>query len=322
MVIVWRVVESCNLSCPFCAYDKRLVTTRNTANPAQVARFLDVLGSWRQQSGRPVLISWLGGEPLLWKPLDDLTRQARRGELEVSTTTNGTTLGSPRVRSHLLEHYKEVTISVDGFSDFHDQMRGWPGAFTKLRRGTKLLARESTRAGSRLRLRANVVLMRGNIDRFPDLCRELASWGISEISFNQLGGRDRPEFFPANRLTLDDVSSLREMLPVLRQQLNPLATRILGGAAYLDRIQDATLDVPLPVADCRVADDFLFIDEFGRIAPCSFTSGHFGVNVDDIGSASDLEMIAARINAHQQRTPSAECANCRSTQQFSKFVAA
>ena len=321
MIIVWRVLETCNLSCSFCAYDKRLSIPRNVADPERISSFIDLLGRWRKHSGQDVLVSWLGGEPLLWNPLDDLTRLARANGLEISTTTNGTSLGSPKVRRHLMECYKEVTFSVDGFSDFHDQMRGWPGAFSKLRKGVRLLADECSRTGSRLRLRANVVLMRGNIARFPDLCRELASWGISEISFNQLGGRDRPEFFPDNRLMPGDVEALRVLLPPLRNELAARATKLLGGGAYLDRIRDSALEIELPINDCRVAEQFLFIDERGCMAPCSFAVGHFGVHVGDMQDVADFDALAGRLNAHQRHNPSVECSNCRSTQQFSKFDA-
>ena len=321
MVIVWRVLETCNLSCPFCAYDKRLAIPRNVADPEHIARFIELLGRWRRHSGQDVLVSWLGGEPLLWKPLDELTRLARANGIEISTTTNGTSLGSQKVRHHLMECYKEVTFSVDGFSDFHDQMRGWPGAFSKLSRGVRLLAEECRLTGAQLRLRANVVLMRGNIVRFPDLCRELASWGISEISFNQLGGRDRPEFFPDNRLMPNDVETLKELLPPLRLELAAQSANLLGGGAYLDRIRDSALEIELPISDCRVANQFIFIDEHGSIAPCSFAAGHFGVRVGDMRDVADLDELAGRLNAHQRHKPSAECSNCRSTQQFSKFDA-
>ena len=48
-------------------------------------------------------------------------------------------------------------------------------------------------------------MMRRTICDFPWLCRELASWGIREITCNQLGGADRPEFFPTNRLLPEQI---------------------------------------------------------------------------------------------------------------------
>lgn len=32
MIIVWRVLNDCNLACPFCAYDRRLAIRRARAD--------------------------------------------------------------------------------------------------------------------------------------------------------------------------------------------------------------------------------------------------------------------------------------------------
>ena len=112
-----------------------------------------------------------------------------------------------------------MTVSVDGLRDFHDAVRGWRGGWEKLRAGVRALVAARAHAGAPLKLRANVVLMRDNLAQFAALCDALAGWGIDEITFNQLGGRDRPEFFPAHRLTAADVAALRDALPALRASL-------------------------------------------------------------------------------------------------------
>src|SRR5258708_23196571 len=191
MIVVWGVVDSCNLSCPFCTFDQRLEFPRSSADPKDILAFAAVLADHQARTGDRVLLSWLGGEPLRWKPLEQLTHAVRALGLEVSATTNGSTLGSPNVRRHVGDTYKELTVSVDGFSSFHDPMRGWPGGFEKLRLSVPALVREARTLGSDLKLRDNAVLMRQNVADFAALCAELAEWGITEITYNQLGGRDR-----------------------------------------------------------------------------------------------------------------------------------
>jgi MoaA/NifB/PqqE/SkfB family radical SAM enzyme len=117
VIVVWRVTERCNLACGFCAYDRRLARPRADAEPGAVLAFGGRTAAYQRRTGDQVLVSWLGGEPLLWRPLAGLTA-ALTGELglRVSVTTNGTALASPAVRAHLLEHYSEVTVSVDGFA--------------------------------------------------------------------------------------------------------------------------------------------------------------------------------------------------------------
>src|SRR5262245_7048223 len=110
MIVVWRVTQRCNLSCPFCGYDRRLAHSRHDADADLIRAFAGRLAEHQQATGDTVLVSWLGGEPLLWPPLTNLTVHCtERLGLRVSTTTNGTTLASPDVRRHLLEHYSELT---------------------------------------------------------------------------------------------------------------------------------------------------------------------------------------------------------------------
>ena len=319
MIILWRVSNVCNLACPFCANDKRLRLPRKEADPAQVARFIDLLGTWREASGRPVLLSWLGGEPLLWAPRAALDARAVSQGIDLSLTTNGTRLGSPQVRAELVRHYCEVTVSIDGMADFHDAMRGWSGAFDKLSRTVPALVAERDAAGAPRTNRADVVLMRNNVAGFAALCRTLADWGVEEISFNQLGGRDRPEFYPDHRLRPGDVARLVEEVPELRAELAEAGTTLAGGAAYLARFADTVTGRPLPISDCRVAETFLFIDEIGRMAPCSFAPDHFAVSVDELRTVADFDALPQRLRLHQRAHPPRDCSDCPSTQQFAKF---
>jgi molybdenum cofactor biosynthesis enzyme MoaA len=95
------VVDSCNLCCPFCAFDKRLTFGRSAANPSDILRLAQALAAYQARTKDRVMLSWLGGEPLSWKPLRDLTLSVRALDLSVSATTNGTALGNARLRRRL-----------------------------------------------------------------------------------------------------------------------------------------------------------------------------------------------------------------------------
>jgi radical SAM protein with 4Fe4S-binding SPASM domain len=319
MIVVWRVVDSCNLSCPFCAFDKRLAFQRNNADPREIVRIARLLADYQTQTSDRVLLSWLGGEPLLWAPLEQLTHTARSLGLEISTTTNGTTLGSSRIRQHLCESYSELTISIDGFADFHDPMRGWAGGFNKLCTWIPTLVSQIREQRSSLKLRANVVLMRQNAGDFPALCIELARWGIEEITFNQLGGRDRPEFYPDHRLRTEDVDTLAAALPALRHKLLEAGTSLIGGENYLKRIYASARDERNPIDDCGPGEGFLFIDERGRISPCSFTSDDYDIDIRGVNTSADVKALSGRFRAMQRSKRSAQCDDCLSTQVCDKF---
>lgn len=319
MIVLWRVSERCNLGCGFCAYDRRRPGPRHEVDAATALRLGRLFGEYRQATGQRVLWSWLGGEPLLWPPLWQLSRMLHEAGLAISATTNGSTLQQSAVRRQLLQHFAELTVSIDGPAEFHDTMRGWPGGWQRLRESILALVAERDDGGAPLKLRVNTVLMRQNVASFAELCETLTSWGVDEISFNPLGGRDRPEFFPTHRLRPQDVTSLREQLPSLRTRLRRHGTRLAGSAHYLDRIAANAQGHAIAVDDCAPGEAFLFIDERGRIAPCSFTVDDYGQHVDELRSVDDLYTLLPHWRAARQQRIAPACADCRANHVFAKF---
>lgn len=321
MIIVWRVTERCNLSCSFCAYDQRLPGVRREVDPLTVRAFAEVLCEYERATGDQVLVSWIGGEPLLWKPVYTLSHWlAETYGIRTSATTNGTTLHLPEVQQHIVARFAELTVSVDGFADFHNDVRGWSGGWQRLKEAVLALVQVRDDAASPLKLRANIVLMHDNLPIFSALCEELADWGFDEITFNQLGGRDRPEFFPDHRLQLQDAKALSSCVPPLQQKLALRGVRLCAGDQYLQRIIASSENRRLPVHDCGPGQRFLFIDERNRVAPCNFTSDDFGIALEDIRNADDLLNLPSRFLAARLRTPHSACLDCPSTQVFAKFA--
>ena len=323
MIVVWRVTQHCNLSCPFCGYDRRLERSRADADVETIASFGAVLADYQGATGDRVLVSWMGGEPLLWTPLRQLTEHfTRRLRLRISTTTNGTPLGSAVVRDHIVEHYSEITVSVDGIDAVHDALRGWRGGFEHLRRVIPALVAERRARGHGPHVRVNVVLMRETIGDFEALCHELADWGIDEVTFNQLGGEDRPEFLPAHRLLPSHVEWLSANLPRMREDLAQRGVKLSGGAAYMRRLHATATRQRMPVADCGPGERFLFIDELGRVSPCSFTTGEYCIPVQEVATWEALQQLPRRFSMMRAASRAAPCDDCHSTQVFEKFHAA
>ena len=323
MIVAWRINEQCNLACPFCAYDKTLDRSRRSADVAEVERFAGLLVEYGQFVGDSVLISWIGGEPLLWPPLFSLGQRLRqRGELRLSLTTNGATLNRPAVLREILDGLDELTVSVDGPQGVHDALRRSSGNWRRIATAISALA-ERRQSGSALlkTLRANVVLMRDNLPQFAECCRQLAGLGIDEITFNALGGRDRPEYFAAHRLRSEDVAALASLLLPLRAELARQGVRLCGGDTYLGRLNDAANDRQMIACDCLPGYDFLFVDEAGFVAPCHFTNREFGIPSASIQLVAAIKALPEAFGQlSRQRTP-AVCAACPSTHVFSKFAA-
>ena len=322
MIVVWRVNTHCNLNCGFCAHARTLPIARTAANPATILEFAATLAAYRRETGQRVLVSWLGGEPLLLPFLPELSSVlVSEHELEVSATTNGTPLGSRDVRSEIIRHFSELTISVDGPAKFHNQVREWPRGFERLTSHVRSLVAARRAAGARLLIRVNTVLMRDNIELFPALCEQLCDWGVDEITFNAVGGNDRPEFYRQHRLHPQQVEWLEGELPLLRQSLSAVSVRLVGSPAYLARLHASAAGERLAVADCRAGEQFLFITESGTVSPCSFTTSEYGVPVTELDSVAALVNLPKRFRELRNVAPSAWCGDCPSTQLFGKFAA-
>jgi hypothetical protein len=163
--------------------------------------------------------------------------------------------------------------------------------------------------------------MRQTISDFEQLCVELASWGIEEITFNQLGGRDRPEFFPAHRLLSENTAWLADEIPRLRARLAGIGVHLNGSYNYLIRILASSRDENIPVANCHPGQQFLFISEDAIASPCNFTTRGYGVSLEELDCADALCELPKRFARSRMETRLAPCEDCHSTQVFEKFDA-
>jgi MoaA/NifB/PqqE/SkfB family radical SAM enzyme len=320
LVVVWRVTENCNLGCRFCEYSRHLRRPRTTANPEQVRAFGELLRDYRAVYGREVLVSWLGGEPLLWPPLTRISHTFKHEfNLRVGVTTNGTALESALVRQRIVEDYDQITISIDGIGEFHDWCRDAQGLYDQLRAGILDLRELKVRRGHGPLIRVNTILMRNNLHQFERLCCSLAEWGVEQVSFNALGGKHRPEFYQSHSLLPEHVAWLHQELPDIRERMARLGLSICGGEHYLHRIVSSIRGNSIPVFDCQPGARSLFIDERGVVAPCSFTTQGYGFRLDELKTAGDVDQIPWRLAERKRKEMLAPCFDCRSTQVFGKF---
>ena len=92
--------------------------------------------------------------------------------------------------------------------------------------------------------------------------------------------------------------------------------------AYDRRLDTARVDAygdliaRMNIADCGPGERYLFIDETGRVAPCSFTTEEYGIPL----KAVDIASLPARFTAARSCHRSPQCRDCHSTQVFRKFA--
>ena len=92
-----------------------------------------------------------------------------------------------------------------------------------------------------------------------------------------------------------------------------LGLRVCGSEGYSARIAQAIEGVPVAVAECEPGQRYLFVDERGRVGPCSFTLEEYGQTTDD------LQALPGVFAALRREKRAAACGNCCSTNVFGKF---
>ena len=320
-VFVWRVIQDCNLRCRFCSYANDVERQRSTASADDVARFGALLGRYQQETERPVLVSWIGGEPFLWPPLLDLSQRfVHEFGLAVSATTNGLPLRAKAIRKRIVDDFAELVISVDGIGEANDGPRQRPGLYAQLERDVGLLAEARAARGKPLTLKVNTILMRHNIEQFESFCNAMLDWGIQELTFNQLGGYDRPEFFPDNRLLPEQAEAFRRALPEWQRHFAQRGLVIHGGDSYLRRFLASTRDEKIAIDDCAPGAWFWFINENGLASPCSYTSYQYAVPLAAIDSVAAIDDTETRFRELRCHTRSPFCDDCHCTQLHDKFT--
>jgi len=322
-VIVWRITQRCNMNCLFCAYAQEVARLRDKADTVEIIRVLGVLREYKAQSQQKILMSWIGGEPFLCRDIFRLSALCKSYGIDVSATTNGLLLDTEEARSNVLQNFSEIVFSLDGFAACHDRIRQSQGAFATTSRAiARLCAQKASMGniGSALSVQVNTILLRENIGRFPAFCEYLASLGVNSLTFNPLGGFDRPEFYDDNRLLPEQVARFSQDLPRIKKECAARGLTIQGGKLYLERIRASAEDQKMPLEECQPGKWFWFINEHGFISPCSYTSREYRLPTNTLQTIHDIDHAKRAFREMRKCRRSHWCEDCRSTQNHEKFL--
>jgi sulfatase maturation enzyme AslB (radical SAM superfamily) len=188
LIVIWRVLDHCNLQCPFCEFSRDLQFSRTQTDSKDVIRFARVLGEYSRQTNQKLMVSWMGGEPFLWKDIFAVSEQLKQEHgLHISVTTNGTFLSNRDFTEQICRLFDELTVSIDGYGSLHDRIRRSDGLFEGILEGLRHMNELRATTSSPLKtIRVNSIMTSASIRGSEFFCHQLAAAGVDEISFNQL----------------------------------------------------------------------------------------------------------------------------------------
>jgi len=131
--IYLNVTEKCNLKCLYCYANER----ENTQLSLGCEDYFNLLDSIKDLSANPI-VTFTGGEPLLFDGLFDVASYAKKGGMQAYLLTNGTLISKDNIKA-IIDIFDLIKISLDGdCSEINDQTRG-AGSFDKITSGMKML---------------------------------------------------------------------------------------------------------------------------------------------------------------------------------------
>jgi MoaA/NifB/PqqE/SkfB family radical SAM enzyme len=162
------VTSICNARCAHCFYP--INAGKNELTLEEIERFVSTLPPIRL-----LLIS--GGEPFLRRDLPEIVRAyfERCGVFDVGIPTNGFAAAEiadvvERICSFSPDLSLGVSVSIDGFREFHDRVRAVPGLYDRALASLESLLRLAGRTPN-LTVGVTTVLMRDNQEEVEDFCR-------------------------------------------------------------------------------------------------------------------------------------------------------
>jgi radical SAM protein with 4Fe4S-binding SPASM domain len=264
-LVSWNLTRRCNLACGHCYLDA-VQRKREAPGELSAEEALGAVGHIAQAAPGAMLVL-TGGEPLLRKDLFALVARASALGLMPVIGTNGVLLDQQRAHALKSAGAAGVGISLDSAApEFHDRLRGRPGAWAAARDGL----RAARRAGLAVQVQATLFPQnRHEIAAFAGLAQEHGALALN-FFFLVCTGRgvtqtDMPQAMVEE--ALGEIIALQSARPqmMIRARCAPYARRLLGL-----RAGEAGEGYESWSSACLAGRSYLRITPQGRVTPCPY----------------------------------------------------
>ena len=137
----WECTLRCNISCLHCGSDCH---KSSAVKDMPYKDFLKVTAqvATRYNPNKTMLVL-TGGEPLVRKDLEDFGKEAYKQGFPWGMVSNGYMLTKDRFRSLLDSGLRSITISLDGFAESHNWLRGRDDSWVRAVKAVQMVVKEN-----------------------------------------------------------------------------------------------------------------------------------------------------------------------------------
>ena len=171
--LFWECTLRCNLNCLHCGSD---CTVNNQVKDMPIKDFLKVIAQITPTiNPNKTMIVMTGGEPLMRNDIEKCGLELYKRGFPWGIVTNGLFLSQKRLDNLLNSGLRAITISLDGFEEEHNWLRGKTTSFKK--------ARNAIQITSKIKNIEFDVVTCVNKKSFPKLQQlrdELINWGVKK----------------------------------------------------------------------------------------------------------------------------------------------
>lgn len=137
--LFWECTLKCNLACKHCGSDCHVDSDAKELSGEEFLRVVDSITP--HVDPHKVLVIFTGGEALVRQDLDAIGLELYRRGYPWGLVTNGMLLNEERLESLLRSGLHSLTISLDGFEEAHNYLRGHHLSFARASHAVELMAK-------------------------------------------------------------------------------------------------------------------------------------------------------------------------------------
>lgn len=285
LCVSFEITYNCNARCKHCHLGGSAPEDR--AAPEEFGRISREL--------KPVVAQISGGEPLLRKDVEEVVRAIRRpGKAPfIVLTTNGSLLTGEKYGRLREAGVDEISLSLDYPDERHDEFRGIPGLFQKIR--TLALGLKDVRNPG---ITLSCVIQRDNFRELPRLAELARKWGIrmNFSSYTLLRTHKKEYMIPA-----EEIGELREVLDRVLAFKRRNDT-VFTSDYVLGRIPEYFTNGA--VEGCRAGERFFVVNPDGTLSPCGLIIRKYRSRKDmrrDFLKTNDCALCYTSIRANTEK---------------------